>query len=385
MTEGEAKPIIDGNADERKSACLAARHMKTAPDVRRIVSFAQARDILRNPSARQGGAGAEHVDAGNPEQVPVFYLDGEMHRKRRAAIANLFTPKAIANRHAHVMARTTDMLLARLRAQGQARLDEISFELAVAVAAEIVGLTENPPRRMAPRINALLHSALASAGGARGLMLKALSAVHGMWFYWRDVRPVIRARRRHRRDDIISQTLDKGYSTRAIMIECMTYATAGMVTTREFIVMVAWHLFDRPDLRQQFLDSNEAEQFALLEEILRLEPVAALIQRRTGAHGEVVAVDIRAVNTDPAVTGPCPMRIDPGRARREGQNGGYLSFGDGAHTCPGRQVALHETRIFLDGLFRVPGLHLLRPPQMGWNSALMGYELRDMRVGCDRQ
>lgn len=383
MSEGEAKPIIDGNADERKSACLAARHVKTAPDVRRIANFAQAREILRSPAARQGGAGAEHVDVGDPEQVPVFYLDGEMHRKRRAAIANLFTPKAIALRHARVMEQTTDMLLARLRAQGQARLDEISFELAVAVAAEIVGLTECPPRRMAPRINALLQSALATAVGARGLMLKALSAIHGMRFYWHDVRPAIRARRRQRRDDIISQTLDKGYSTRAIMIECMTYATAGMVTTREFIVMVAWHLFDRPDLRQQFLDSDEAAQFALLEEILRLEPVAALIQRRTGAEGELVAVDIRAVNMDPAVTGPCPMRIDPGRARREGQNSGYLSFGDGPHTCPGRQVALHETRIFLDRLFRVPGLRLLRAPRLGWNSALMGYALRDARITCD--
>jgi len=380
MQDGETAPIIDGNGDERKSACLAARHMAVPDGVRRVECFADARDILRNPASRQGGAGAEHVDVGDPEQVPVFYLDGEMHRKRRAAIANLFTPKAIATRHARVMEQTTDALLARFRTRGRGRLDAISFELAVAVAAEIVGLTESPSWQMAPRIDALLRSALAG----KGLMAKLASAVHGLRFYWQDVRPAIKARRRQRRDDIISQTLDKGYSTRAIMIECMTYATAGMVTTREFITMVAWHLFDRPDLRRYFLDSDEAGQFALLEEILRLEPVAAMIQRRADDNGDRAGIDIRAVNADPAVVGTCPHRIDPGRARRQGQNGGYMSFGDGPHTCPGRQVAMHETRIFLDRLFRVPGLRLLQAPDLGWNQLLMGYELRNAWIGCER-
>lgn len=380
MQDGETGPIIDGNGDERKSAGLAARHMRVPEGVRRVDSFADARNILRDPSSRQAGAGAEHVDVGDPEQVPVFYLDGEMHRKRRAAIANLFTPKAIATRYARLMEETTDALLARFRAEGQARLDEISFELAVAVAAEIVGLTQSPVRRMAPRIDALLRNALTGTG----LLAKLAGALHGMRFYWLDVRPAIRARQRQRRDDIISQTLDKGYSTRAIMIECMTYATAGMVTTREFITMVAWHLFDRPDLRQHFLDSDEAGQFALLEEILRLEPVAAMIQRRAGDGTTMAGIDVRAVNADPAVVGACPHRIDAGRARRQGQNGGYMSFGDGPHTCPGRQVAMHETRIFLDRLFRVPGLRLLRAPDLGWNEVLMGYALRDARIGCEK-
>lgn len=380
MRHGEQDTIIDGNVDERKSAALVAAHLTFPTDVRRVDCFADARAILRDPASRQGGAGAEHVDVGNPEHVPVFYLDGESHRKRRAAIMNLFTPKAITTRHAKVMEDMTDQLLTRFRAKGEGQLDQISFELAVAVAAEIVGLTQNPPHRMAPRIDRLLRSTLSG----QGLWAKLASLVHGFRFYVADVRPAVAARRKQRRDDIISQTLDKGYSDRAIMIECMTYATAGMVTTREFITMVAWHLFDRPDLRQHFLDSDEAGQFALLEEILRLEPIAALIQRRVGDGETMAAIDIRAANADPAIVGGCPHRIDPGRARRQGQNGGYMSFGDGPHTCPGRQVALHETRIFLNRLFRVPGLRLLRTPDLGWNPMLMGYELRNARIGCDR-
>jgi cytochrome P450 len=282
------------------------------------------------------------------------------------------------------MEAMTAALLARFQARGEVRLDEISFELAVAVAAEIVGLTENQPKHMAPRIAAVLEGTLTTASGLQGRWKRLLGTLHALRFYWLDVRPAVRVRQGQRRDDIISQILDKGYSTRAIMIECMTYATAGMVTTREFITMVAWHLFDRPDLRQQFLEAGEAGQFALLEEILRLEPVAAMIQRRMATDGGMVAIDIRAVNGDEAVVGTCPHRIDPGRAARQGVNGGYLSFGDGPHVCPGRQVAMHEARIFLDQLFRVPGLRLLRAPDMGWNPVLMGYELRDARITCDR-
>src|SRR6185503_9143247 len=99
-------------------------------------------------------------------------------------------------------------------------------------------------------------------------------------FYVPDVRRAGRERRKQRREDIISQTLDKGYSERAIMIECLTYATAGMVTTREFIVMVAWYMFDRPELRGRFLAADEQGQMVILQEILRLEPIAALIYRR---------------------------------------------------------------------------------------------------------
>jgi cytochrome P450 len=61
-----------------------------------------------------------------------------------------------------------------------------------------------------------------------------------------------------------------------------------------------------------------------------------------------------------------------------------MSFGDGPHHCPGWQVALHETRVFVDALLRVPGITLARAPDMQWNDVLMTYELRDAIVTCDR-
>ncbi|QIG79648.1 cytochrome P450 [Stakelama tenebrarum] len=390
--ETQACPIA-ANRDDRKSAPLADRFARPDAGAQRIGNLAFARDILRSPVARQAGAGAEFVDTGNPEHAPVFYLDGAPHRKKRAAIARFFTPKAVTTRHRAVMERTTEALIGELRANGRAQLDEISFRLAVAVAAEIVGLADGDLKKLSRRIEASLSAATANrkrglAGAIAGIGTASKTAV----FYWTEVRPAIRARRKERRDDVISHLIDEGYSDRAILIECMTYGAAGMVTTREFIVMVAWHLFERPDLVERYLASDDDGQIAILQEILRLEPVAAMVHRRATEAietpngeleaGALVALDIRASNTDAASVGACPFAIDPDRAERVKGNGNFLSFGDGGHTCPGWQVALHETRIFIDALMRVPGLKLERAPDMTWNSALMSYELRNAIVVC---
>ena len=174
----------------------------------------------------------------------------------------------------------------------------------------------------------------------------------------------------------------------------MTYAVAGMVTTREFIVMAAWHFFDNDVLCKRFLDADEAEQVKILEEILRLEPVAAMIQREctadtdlgtdTGKAGEVLAINIRKANVDPAAVGECPFELDPDRAEKVKMVGPYMSFGDGAHRCPGGQVAIAETRIFLDRLMRVPGIRLEREPDMSWDDGVMSYELRGATITCIR-
>jgi hypothetical protein len=44
-----------------------------------------------------------------------------------------------------------------------------------------------------------------------------------------------------------------------------------------------------------------------------------------------------------------------------------MSFGMVLTTVPGWQVALHESSIFLDRLFRIPGIRLKHEPDMGWN------------------
>ncbi len=151
------------------------------------------------------------------------------------------------------------------------------------------------------------------------------------------------------------------------------------------------HLLERDALRQRFLDADEPGRVAILEEVLRLEPVVGALYRRSGQDlvldddgraetipaGALIGIDVRATNADPVAAGKCPLRLDPDREPAAEKIGATLmSFGDGPHRCPGASVALQETAMFLDWLFRVPGLRLERAPALSWNQLIASYELR---------
>lgn len=383
-------PFASGpERNDSKSAALAAQRVRIEEGAEPVRAYEQARRVLLDKTLLQGGAGADSFDASDIDASPVFFLDGEPHRKKRGAIAHFFTPKAIDTRYHEIIERETERLLAQLRRDGRARLDVLSFELTVAVAGNIVGLTSSDVPAMAKRLATILSGAFAYQLGFFGRVAFGLRRAAAMvGFYLRDVRPAVRARRQRPQEDIISQMLERGASRKAILVECMTYAAAGMVTTREFIVMAAWHLLERPELLEGFLAADDKRQLAILLEILRLEPIASLLYRRSDpdqlSPRTKYALDLRAVLTDEDAVGSCPHALDPDRAERTKTHGALLSFGAGAHHCPGRHVALHEARVFLDAMLRLPGIALERPPDLGWSELLMSYELRDAVVSCDR-
>ncbi len=391
-------PVHQGR-DDRKSARIAEANLAPQEGARTVASFGFSRDILRSPKVRQAGAAGSpqaNKKIKNPGDVSFFFLDGEEHRKRRAAVAGLFAPKTIVTRHQAVMTKTMDEIVATLQSRGSAPLDELSWHMAVVVAADIIGLTNSDStENLANRVKAVLETSLTKSGNplARALSMAKMMVRVGK-FWKRDLLPAIEARRRSPKDDVISYMVKENYSKKGMIMEALSYGGAGMMTTREFIVMCAWHLFEKPDLRARYLRGDEADQFAILEEILRLEPVASLVHRRavediaskdgeTVREGEVVALSIRDANVDEAITGPCPFELDPDRAKRMKVVGPYMSFSDGPHRCPGAQVALHETRIFLERMFRLPGIRMVTEPTVFWSEQIQGYELRGCVVACD--
>lgn len=388
-------PVHQGR-DDRKSARVADPNLKPQHGSRVVTSFTAARRILRSTKVKQAGASAGEVDMSRPDEISFFFLDGEQHRKRRAAVAGLFAPKTIVTRHQAVMHRTMDSIVAELQRRGSAPLDELSWQMAVDVAADIVGLTNSDSNaNLASRVKAVLDSSVARKPGRLNALVFNLKMLVRVGRFWKhDLSPAIEARRKAPKDDVISYMVRENYSKKGMIMECLSYGGAGMMTTREFIVMAAWHLFGKPDLLQRFLTEGEEMQFAILEEILRLEPVASLLHRTATdtvagesdaalREGEMVCLSIRQANTDEAITGPCPYELDPDRARRMKVVGPYMSFGDGPHRCPGAQVALHETRVFLDRMFRLPGIRLVSEPEVLWNGFIQGYELRGAVVACD--
>ena len=385
MTELTEKTRHRASRDHRKSAKFVAEISCPQPNSRITKSFVGARELLRSPDVRQAGGEAVRMVIDNPDHVSFFFLDGEVHRKRRTSVAGYFTPKAIITRYHPIINETMDELIANLQATGTGILDEMALLVAAKVTAEILGLEcAGDPLGMAYKI----HEIRRTTDRAEAERLRDE-------FFDRHIAPAVEARRREPRDDVISYMTKEGYSKTAMMMECSTYGTAGVSTTREFIGMAAWHLFDRPELKQTFLDADEAGQFAILQEILRLDPVTSFLYRKAEVDmpdaaegpikaGDIVAIDLRSANLDPEAVGECPLAFDGDRAEKVRNAASYLNFGDGPHRCPGSQVALHETRMFLDRLMRVPGIHLAKPPVMNLASNTQSYEIREAVVACDK-
>src|SRR5215207_8320811 len=123
--------------DDRKTAGIAAGGLLTAIPVS---DFETARKILRDKNARQAGFLAETVGRiTSLAHPPILYLHGEAHRRQRAATARFFAPRVVATRYRAVMDQTTATLIARFQQARGCDLDEMALEMAVTVAADIVG------------------------------------------------------------------------------------------------------------------------------------------------------------------------------------------------------------------------------------------------------
>jgi cytochrome P450 len=131
----------------------------------------------------------------------------------------------------------------------------------------------------------------------------------------------------------------------------------GIDTTEGMITNAVLHL----------LTHNEKPDESAVEESVRLEPAAAVVDRYAtrdvelgGAsirRGDLVIVSIAGANRDPSVF-PAPDRFDARRANARLN----LAFAQGPHFCLGAQLARAETLIAIRKLFsRLPDLRLDGP------------------------
>lgn len=365
----------------------------------RIRGYAAARAVLRSTDTVQAGLGVETVEK-MPASIrrPVLYRDGPEHREHRRQTARYFTPRHVDEAYRPIMHRVADEQVAQLRRTGRAHLADLSFTLAIEVASAVIGLTDSRPG-LRERLERFFPEEFGEPGftSLNGLYWVFRQLRNWSAIYLADVRPAIRSRRARRRDDVISHLLDEGCSAAEILGECITFAAAGMVTTREFVNLAAWHLFTDDDLRARYCGAEEPERLAVLHELLRLEPVVGHLKRRTTSPvevpgedgpitipaGQLVDVEVSETNTDEQAVGAEPAAVCPGRALAQGAGAPGLSFGDGAHKCPGSTIAILETDIFLTKLFALPGVAMATPPRVSFNDAIGGYELRGLVVTAE--
>ncbi|THF86598.1 cytochrome P450 [Deinococcus sp. KSM4-11] len=359
----------------------------------RVNDFQVAREVLRSEDTAQAGFGADMVTQLSAlKHQPVLYTEGQEHHDMRRDTARYFTPTAVAAYHPFI-AGLADRLVGDLVRQGEGNLDDLSLTMAVQVAAQVVGLTDSLLPGLQRRVMAFVEGEGDSEPGTENtqtLAARLHQLVDVPMFYALDVKPAIQARRKQRRDDLISHLLDKDYSDLEILTECLTYGTAGMVTTREFISVAAWHLLQRPELRADYVHGTEPERHAILHEILRLEPVVNTLYRRAQTdmqiggqlipQGSVLALNVPNTNADPTMAGEDAAQLCPGRSLPRGVQAPVLSFGDGHHRCPGAFLAIRESDVLLRRLLIWNDLRVVTPPTVTYNEVIKGYELRNFRI-----
>jgi cytochrome P450 len=370
----------------------------------RIRSLDAARQILRVRSlTTQAGFTAEQIPHGFFRHHPILISDGELHDEQRRKVAHFFAPKVIIDRYNALMESTADSMTADAARAGRCRLDDLALHYSVVITAEIVGLTSSSVKAMSKRLERFfrqppLDRSKPNLGRTRGQWMAA--AFNGLGpvllFDLADVRPAIREHRRRPRQDVIGHLIDEGYSHADILVECVTYGTAGMVTTREFISMACWHLLRDDSLRDRYLVADSEERTAILHEIIRLEPVVGNLYRRVRGDftfedqgveyelstGDLVDIDVRQANADPACVGPEPLGLRPGRPLPRGVNGAALSFSDGAHRCPGQPLAILEADRLLTRILALKP-KIASEPTLSWDDLTESYRLRGFELSFE--
>lgn len=167
---------------------------------------------------------------------------------------------------------------------------------------------------------------------------------------------ILTALLRHRADPSL-ELADDG----RIVREIATYLQGGTHTSGQVLVNAVDLLFAALPGQPAILDRVAADLlFAqrVVHETLRLRPTTPRIRRRAVAEatiggrsippGSLVVLDIVHGNQDPDLFGAEPERFDPDRVVAPDVPRWGLSFGAGAHVCPGRTVG---------GGFPVPASH----------------------------
>ena len=286
-------------------------------------------------------------------------LEGDAHKRHREPFARPFRLAAVRERFSAPVAEATDRLIDALLPAGTAELRrELAGPLATAAVTHALGLTGARTADVLRWYDAIVASVTEiTAGrppteaGRRGF--EELRAA---------IEPAVD--RAPETSLVAAAASDAGGLARGeVVSNAAVLLFGGIETTEGMIANAIAHLLAHRD--QLAAVRAEPELLAnAIEESLRLEPAAAVIDRYAtrdvrlaGASiraRELVVVSIAGANRDPAVF-PDPDRFDVRRANAKL----HAAFAHGPHVCIGMHLARLEAHTAVARLLeRLPGLEL---------------------------
>ena len=263
--------------------------------------------------------------------------DGAEHARHRDPFASQLRLAPVRQRFAPLVEAGVEALIDDFEANGQAELrGEFSGPLAARVVAQLLGLAAADRQSMLGGYAAIVDSVTGVAAGNE----PNASGAAAFEELRASVEPALESAGDLTPTEIVSNA--------AVMM------FGGIETTDGMIANFVWHLL-----------TNGCEPSAnALEESLRLEPAAAVIDRYATrdvelagasiAKGDFVEISLAGANRDP-LTFSDPDRFDPQRENAKLQ----VAFAQGSHVCVGMHLARLEALTAAERLFaRLPGLRL---------------------------
>ena len=279
--------------------------------------------------------------------------DGAEHARHREPFAQPFRPAEVRDRFEAFVEAHTDRLITAVEPAGSAELrSTVAGPLAVAVLAEALGLADVDAETVLSWYAAIVESVSEVTAG-RPVGAAAARAFDSLRT---SVERTIAARRA---PSILVDAVDRLHPSEVVS-NAAVLMFGGIDTTAGMITNAVRHVLGDPEARTLARGDGITN---VIEESLRLEPTAAVVDRYAtrdvelgGAairRGDLVVVSIAGANRDPA------MFADPDRFDAHRQNARLnLAFAQGPHFCLGAQLARGETRIVLRRLLELPGLRL---------------------------
>jgi cytochrome P450 len=302
-------------------------------------------------------------------------LDGAEHGRHRGPFTHGFSPAEVRSRLAGYVEAEAGRLVAELRPRGGADLRPgLAGPLAVGVVAEALGLGQTDPATVLEWYGAIVAAVSALAGAPSPATSPGLATTPGpdvsasgaQAFRMLDVslRAVIAAG--DTRSSLLADAVAAGDGTGLAADEAVSNAAVlmfgGIETTEGMISNVILHLLSHPaQLAQVTADPGLVPD--AVEESLRLEPAAAVVDRyatrdvRIGAasvrRGDGVTVSLAGAGRDPAVfTDPDVFDVRRPNAKL------HLAFAHGPHFCLGAHLARLEAQAALRAVLSLRGLRL---------------------------
>jgi cytochrome P450 len=322
--------------------------------------------VLRRDLAMQVMVDAETFTVDDPRfstgrvvGPSMLTLDGDEHQRHRAPFARAFRLQAVRDRFSELVARKVDELIDAIEPAAEAELRRsFAGPLAATVVTHSLGLREAGTDAVLGWYDAIVAAVTEVTAGsdvpiAGREAFGDLSAA---------IEPVLD---REPGSSLLAAAGSDagGLGRREVISNAAVMLFGGIETTEGMIANAILHLLSNPD-QLALVRADPGRMPNAIEESLRLEPAAAMVDRYATTdvtlgdaairRGELVRISVTAANRDPAVF-PDPDRFEVGR---ENANQ-HVAFARGPHVCIGMHLARLEAHTAVGRLLeRLPRLRL---------------------------